>query len=94
MDTDREALENQCQELKITLKKWENQFRTDNGRKPTRDEIKANAIGAYTREAHGDSADQLNSSKIQGIPKDTRHTVRQSHDQRRLKETKTLAFGP
>ncbi len=94
MDADRESLENQCQELKIILKKWENQFRTDNGRKPTRDEIKANAIGEHAREAHGDSANQLNSSKIQGIPKDTRHTLRQSRDQRRLKKTKTFAFGP
>jgi len=42
MEIDRAALEQHKTDLKLVLKTWEAQFRTDNGRRAGRDDIKAN----------------------------------------------------
>ena len=41
MELDRQALEQQKVELKLVLKTWEGRFRTENGRRAGREDIKA-----------------------------------------------------
>lgn len=67
-DEKRKALKTECEAVRLQLKTWEKFFAADNGKKPSRHDIKQNSeIGVYLHCHSSPLADDLRSPEIQGL---------------------------